>query len=854
MAKKNKWIGSNQSDNRLRLLVIFFGIMLFFGVLLGKLYELQIVEGEFLSTQVSGTIVKSISLEAPRGNIYDKFGRPLAVNESSFTLNIDSSITVNDLNDVILKTINILEANNEAIVDNFPISEEPFEFLFNGSPSLEKTWKNDMSLNNNKLDLDVEDLTAEQSFMLLRDTFKIDEKLSNEDARKILMVRSELYQKRFSSFVPLTLAYDIGQQTISDITENSDDFLNIYVDVVAKRNYPAGNSFSHTLGYIRGINSEELQSFIDQGYSNYDINDVIGKDGIEKSFETTLKGTDGVAYYEVDNMGRKITEIPELLEPSSAGNDIFLTLDSTLNEVILKSVEETLRDVIVNRLQGRNSGINLTSREIYSAMANSTTIDISSILVAEEGSQKILRDYIYPILENTIKENDEKSVETNISSTARSILSKGVTNSEVNQKDIAITLFEQGILTDTENGSYVTRLTSGRLGPLQFLIEKLGTLEITPQMTGMLQAPASASVIVTDIYSGDVLASVSYPAYDNNRFVNTFDNAYYNALNTDPTSPMINRTFTEPRAPGSTFKMITALAGLETGVINTSTTIYDKDVFTDAGSPYPQCWIHGSHGDVDLRRSLEVSCNYYYYDLSYKTGISVMNEYMEKFGLNTRSGVEIYELYDSSALQKYPSKISSPDYKEYIMTLRNPDVSKYDLTWTAGDTVRTAIGQAYNNYTAAVLNKYMATLANGGSRYSLHFLDSIKDNGGSLLDTYEPVLEEQLNLSERNLQAIYDGMYAVTAGSSGTLRRHFEGFPVKVAAKSGTAEESRIYNDHNVFSGFAPYDDPQVAITVYIPYGSDSLAPAPIITKAILEEYLAIYKQPEIIYKNALTM
>lgn len=850
---KSKYVSASGNDNRLRLLVIFLGIFALFGVLVGKLYELQIVEGEFLSTQVSGTIIRSIALDSPRGSIYDKFGRPLAVNESSFTLNVDSSITVTDLNGVILETMKILEKNNEDIVDDFPISEEPFEFLFNGSPSLERTWKNDMSLSSNSLSLEVEDLTAEQTFMLLRDMFKIDEYLSNEDARKILIVRTELYKKRFSSFVPITLAYDIGQQTISDITENSDKFPNIYVDVVAKRNYPSGNSFSHTLGYIRGINSEELQSLTDQGFDNYDMNDVIGKDGIEKSFETTLKGVDGLAYYEVDNMGRKITEIEELLEPSQAGNDIFLTLDAKLNEATLIAVEEALRDVIINRLLGKNSGINITSREIYSFMCNSNTINITSILNSTEGSEKILRDYITPLLEEIIAENEENEVETNISTTARSILSKGVTNSEVNQKDIAIVLFEQGTLPDTEDNANVTALNSGRITPLQFLIDKLNTLEITPQMTGMLPAPASASVIVTDIYSGDVLASVSYPSYDNNRFVNTFDNAYYTSLNTDPTSPMLNRTFTEPRAPGSTFKMLVAVAALEEGIITTNTTIYDKDVFTEAGSPYPQCWIHGSHGNVDVAKSIEVSCNYFYYDVSYRTGISVMNEYMEMFGLNTRSGVEIYELYDSAAVQNYPSMISSPEYKEYITTARNPDVSKYDLTWTAGDTVRTAIGQSYNNYTAAILNKYMATLANGGYRYSLHFLDIVKDNEGNLMETYEPVLEQFISIEDKNLQAIHEGMYDVTTGSSGTLRRHFTNFPVQVAAKSGTAQESKIYNDHNVFSGFAPYDDPQIAITVYVPYGSDTLDPASAITRAILEEYLAIYQEPEISYKNNLT-
>ena len=316
---------------------------------------------------------------------------------------------------------------------------------------------------------------------------------------------------------------------------------------------------------------------------------------------------------------------------------------------------------------------------------------------------------------------------------------------------------------------------------------------------------------------------------------------------------MNNRPFTEPRAPGSTFKPITAIAALETGIITPKTTIYDKDIFTEAGKPYAQCWIHGSHGNVDVEESLEVSCNYFYYDISHRMGIEILNKYMEDFGLNERSGVEIYELYDSSSLQKYPSKISSPDYKRYVESSRNPDALERDLSWKPGDTIRTSIGQAYNNYTAAILAKYTATLANGGYRYSLHFLDKITDNTENVVQEYEPVLEKKIEISPENLQAVHNGMYRVTSGTNGTLRNAFSDFPIKVAAKSGTAQENKNYNDHNVYIGFAPYDDPQIAISVFIPYGDDSYSPAPKITKKTLEEYLGLNKEPEKNYTNSLT-
>ncbi len=831
------------NHNNIRLLVIFIGVSILFFILIVKLYTLQIVQGEFLKNQVLGTISKPITLDAPRGNIYDKFGRPLAVNESSFTVNIDPSISIPNINDVILKTINVLEQNGEQLVDEFPISKEkPYTFLFNGSESLEKTWKNDMNLGETS-NVSIEEINAEEAFTILREKFEIDSNLSDEDARKILLVRSELYKRRFSKFIPITLAYDVSEKTIATIEENSSEFLGIYIDVEGKRVYPAGKSFSHTLGYIRSINSEELEYYKSNGFTEYSSNDIVGKEGIEKAFETTLNGVDGTAYYEVDNLGRKIKKNEELSIDPISGNDVFLTLDANLNQVVYDAVETTLRDVIINRLLGKNTaGPNYSSKDIYASMVKANNLDMKKILSSESNTySNNLKEYIIS-KDSTAIDDLEK---------ARTILSDGIKNNLVSQTNVILALYEQGVIVDDE--SYINRIKSGNVSSLQFLIDKLNTLQITPHMTGMLQAPASASVIVTDVKSGDVLSSVSYPSYDNNRFVNNFDNDYYRQLSNDPTSPMNNRPFTEPRAPGSTFKPITAIAALETGIITPKTTIYDKDVFTEAGKPYAQCWIHGSHGNVDVEKSLEVSCNYFYYDISHRMGIEILNKYMEDFGLNERSGVEIYELYDSSSLQKYPSKISSPDYKRYVESSRNPDALERDLSWKPGDTIRTSIGQAYNNYTAAILAKYTATLANGGYRYSLHFLDKITNNNENVMQEYEPVLEKKIEISPENLQAVHNGMYRVTSGTNGTLRNAFSGFPIKVAAKSGTAQENKNYNDHNVYIGFAPYDNPQIAISVFIPYGDDSYSPAPKITKKILEEYLSLNKEPEKTYTNSLT-
>lgn len=179
---------------------------------------------------------------------------------------------------------------------------------------------------------------------------------------------------------------------------------------------------------------------------------------------------------------------------------------------------------------------------------------------------------------------------------------------------------------------------------------------MSPADTGL--DPCTGSVFVTQVGTGEVLASVTYPSYDNNELVNTFNNAYYNDLLQDGNTPLVNRPLKQKKASGSTFKMITALAGLETGTITPSTTIVDKGLFKDAGVPYARCWIYsntgGTHGPVNVSHALEVSCNYFFYELGYRLGstangsdsnkaITTLNEYMAAFGLNDYTGVELDE-------------------------------------------------------------------------------------------------------------------------------------------------------------------------------------------------------------------
>ena len=820
---------------------MFFVICCLFSILAVKLYTLQIINGSYYSSEVKGTTIRDIDVTAPRGSIYDRYGRELAVNKSSFTVKLDPGVTTENLNDVLYSLANLLEANGEEIETDFPITPEtPHIFTYDGSTTREKRWKLDMGLD--------EDMTASEAFYKLRVDFDIDNELTDAEAAKILALRCELYLKRFSKYVPVTIAHNVSNKTVADLTEQKSAFPCAYVDVESLREYPTGELFSHILGYIGTITEGELTSYSKYGYK---ATDTVGKDGIEKSFELQLNGTDGLQYVEVDSLGRSISTIDTGSVDPVPGNNIFLSVDTELQKTAYTALENALKDAQISRLTGANKDFTYNTKQVLSSMVTSDNIRAEDIMSSAPGTvQARIKEY-------TLSVDKAASGDYDL---ARQIIADGLEKNDIKAYQLILVLLEQGTITGDE--SFVNKVSSGAITPQQVIIDKLNSGELKPYMLNM--DPCTGSVIVTDVDTGEVLAAATYPSYDNNRLVNGLDNKYYTRLQNDPTRPLVNRPFQEPRAPGSIFKMITAVAGLEEGIISPGTLIHDRGTFKDAGIPYARCWVgsgNGSHGSINVSHALEVSCNYFFYTVAYNMGnskagttlkgIATLNKYMKDFGLNDPTGVEIYEIYDST--KNYPNNISSPEYKRYIYTARNPDIAESELEWRDGDTIRTAIGQAFNNYTAAIMSKYIATLANGGTRYTMHLLSSVSTFDGDNISTYEPQTESVLDIKPQNLKAVYEGMNLVTKGSKGTLRNYFKDFPINIAAKSGTAQEATYRSEHTTFVCFAPYEDPQISVAVVIPYGNNSTGPAPTVAKAVIEDYLDINAQPERKYYNTLT-
>lgn len=304
---------------------------------------------------------------------------------------------------------------------------------------------------------------------------------------------------------------------------------------------------------------------------------------------------------------------------------------------------------------------------------------------------------------------------------------------------------------------------------------------------------------VVKVGSGEVLALASYPSFD----LSTFGQDY-NKLLEDDRLPMFNRAVNGTYAPGSTFKMVTAVAALESGIITPSSIIQDKGVYTFYEYPQPWCWVWPlgyTHGRVNVSDAITVSCNYFFYEVGRLTGIQTIDDYAAQFGLGSSTGIEIG---DSKGA------LASPEYAE-----------AHDLEWTDGQTLTAAIGQSYNLFTPLQLANYIATLVGGGEHYTAHLLKSVKTYDNSrFLYVYDEPPENTVEMSDSTLEAVKKGMHDLTTGS---LASAFSNCVVSAGAKTGSAQVgTEIAN--GVFVAFAPYEDPEIAVAIVIEKGGAGAA------------------------------
>ena len=361
-----------------------------------------------------------------------------------------------------------------------------------------------------------------------------------------------------------------------------------------------------------------------------------------------------------------------------------------------------------------------------------------------------------------------------------------VLNDEILPDDIVRLLYEQQFL-NPEDEDY-ENWNRGLITTFDLLIKKIQKLEITP--ADLALDPCSGSAVVTDTATGKVLACVSYPGYDNNRLANQMDNKYYYKIYNNASLPLFNRATQQLSAPGSTFKPVTIIAGLEEGVIDESTMVECDGVF-DKVDPPLKCWNHAGHGAVNgVDSALKNSCNDYLCEVSYRLGMIDNDEFSDKQALNyIQEYAKMFDLDEKSGIELTESK---------------PKI-------TDNYAIPSAIGQGTNNFSTVQLGRYVTTLANEGTSFQLSLIDKIDGVETS------PKVESQIEINKRSWEGVHAGMELYTQ-STGI----FDGFPISVAGKSGTAQEVKNRPDHGLFIGYAPADDPEIAVAVRIVNGYEA--------------------------------
>ncbi|TAH72187.1 MAG: peptidase [Anaerolineaceae bacterium] len=894
-----------------RLFPIAFIYMVLFGVIINRLFVLQIVEGPIHAEEYEYRNTESREIKSTRGNIYDRNGMLLASNTLSYSVVMEDSSLItsnNQRNAVIHKLVQIIEENGDTLDNPFYITntdKEEFEFTVSGL-ALTRFKKNvyAYALENNQLTEEQMNSSAEDVYNFLKNgtniypMFGISDDYTIDETLKIMSVRYALFNN-YPKFMQITVASNISEGSFAMVMENIADLPGVDIKHQVKRIYHDSLYFAHILGYTGLINAEELERLnMDNEEEYYNSTDIVGKTGLEKEFEAYLGGTKGSEVVTVNDNNR-VVEIDSRIEPV-AGNDIYLTIDGNLQKAAYHILEKRIAGILLENLKpdldygtkGESaSKIYTPIYEVYYALIDNNIIntrilsspdakDIEKQVYAKfedakaevysrlgmllspdnetsnnkAGDMEEYLDYIYKILtesgvillKNIDKDdamhrsylNDKASLSSFLQYTlannyvdlSKLNVSTYFSSEELYQKllehtwdlleedstfnkkiyrylvfsyklsgtEISLLLFAQGVLEYNEED--IRKLEDGTISAYKFMESKIRSLEITPAMLAL--EPCSGSIVVNDVDNGEVLAMVTYPSYDNNMLANKIDADFYDWLYSDNTHPWMNRPTTQLTAPGSTFKMVTAVAGLEEGVVDPYEKILDLGIFEKIALP-AKCHIHPrSHGAVDLSNAIKVSCNYYFYETGYRLGIDINGEFNEQlglsrikkyaslFGLDTKSGVEIGEAM--------------------------PNVSDKD-------TVRSTIGQGNHLYTPIQLSRYVTTIANYGTNYNLTLLDRIISKDGSIILMNEAeVYKDLTDIKSSTWENVRRGMYLVANEQRGSVYKLYGNFGVTVAAKTGTSQISLSKPNNALFVSFAPYEKPEIAVTVVIPNGHTS--------------------------------
>lgn len=879
-----------------RLFVLAAVFIVFFGIILARIFTLQVVNGKSYQENFSLKIQMKQPINAARGNIYDKNGKLLAYNELAYSISINDSTTYSStkeknkaVNAELAEILTVLKNNGETLNNDFKIDrKKDGTYSFNVSGSSLNRFRADVFGKNSADDLeynkdtgiDEANATAEQimEYLMGKDNFGISSKYDGDLAYRIVVVRYAMLGNRFARYKEVKIATDVSDKTVAYVNEHMDTLSGISVNEDMIRKYNYSEYFSSIIGYTGPISESEYTA-LHKKNKDYTQNDTVGKAGLEQYYETYLRGKNGEQKFYIDNVGR-ISEIISSTD-SVAGDDLYLSIDADLQKATYLALQNEIAAIVYSNIKSGEIPINdvytalignsvINTEHFSKAKASDTEKNVLSVFKSRQKttlgkikqeltsspealntmSDEVLDEFTYIIsmlkddqvlLKNEIDTSDSvyqkwknqkispkeylsycitqhwidisqlnvdekyadstevydalckyilKNIKTD-TEFSKIIYQYMITRGEISPRQLCLILFDQGVL-DYDDAT-VNKLKNGSLSPRDFLMKKIYNIEITPAQLAL--EPCTGSCVVTDEKTGEIRAMVSYPGYDSNKLANGVDSEYFASLQHDKSSPLLNYATQQKTAPGSTFKLVSATAGLAENVITTSDQIRCTGIYNDISNK-PKCWIYpGSHGLDNVSEAIRDSCNVFFYTVgnrlaqkktgSYNdaNGIDLIQKYAHIYGLDQKTGLEISES-KSSVATKYP--------------------------------VMAAIGQSDNNYTTVALSRYVTAVASG-KKYNYQLMNKIVDADGKMVKKYKADYEDISDtLTSSQWDAIHSGMREVVS----TMDR-FQGFDIPVAGKTGTAQQTGHAN-HGLFVGYAPYDDPEITIAVRIANGYTS--------------------------------
>ena len=945
---RDKFIGLITS----RLFIM--GVILIFLMILlvRRLFVLQIVNGKSYQENFTLKIERERNIQATRGAIYDRNGVKLAWDKLAYSVtiedNYDSTSTRDmEINSTIVRVIDIIERNGDTLDNDFNITlDDTGTYQFTVARSSLMRFLADIYGRSSTDDLLIRErnATAEEvmEYLCGKKMFGVGRYVQNGNSYdffpmegypkdlilKIIRIRYAMFSNSYQKYIASNIATGVNEKTVAEIMENLDSLQGVNIAEDTIREYIDDPSMSHILGYTGKISDEELNELNSKDditfHHVYELNDKVGKSGIEQVMERQLQGTKGRQTIFVDNLGR-VTEAGDRTDPV-AGNDLYLTIDYELQSAIYKILEQKIAGIVVSKIrnvkdynpseEGSASDIIIPIDSVYYALFDNNVISFSHLSLPEAGENeravynafrskldevvgridaelrtgdtpyedlddeyRVYESYIYNMVTDPssdvlkTEEIDEKSElirdwnsgTISLSHFLKGVIAEGWVNVEklsqtsgysdtdeiygylvdhietglrtdngffkkiyrfmlseesITGYQVCMVLYEQGMVSDTEN--LKSQLEAGIIQPYDFMVQKIRSLEITPAQLAL--DPCSGSCVVTDPGTGEVLALVTYPSFDDNMLANSVNADYYNALAQDKSLPLYDYATQQKTAPGSTFKPISTTAGLEERVINLGERIDCVGVF-DKDALSPRCWIYpGHHGELDVIGGIKNSCNYFFYEIGYRLGCGTRGIYNSQDGLEKiRKYCDLYGLTDKSGVE---------------ITESEPQVSDQD-------SVRSAIGQGTHSYTTVQLARYVTTVANKGICYNLSIVDRLDDANGNQIEDYVPSVRNNIDISSSTWNAIHEGMRQAV-----TTYKAFEDFPVIVAGKTGTAQQVTVRPNHALFIGFAPFSSPRISVATRIAYGYTS-ANAAEVTRDVLKYYFKLEDEEDIITGTA---